>query len=114
MIPAAAVLLSETAGDALASLEADTRDKSQAIARRARALRSILLADCLHGEVVRKSAIPKALRARYDLTNLYVEDLPGFWRLLHTVAKVDSRRVIIVVEIVGHKAYSQWFPGRRD
>ena len=77
MIPASAVLLSDRAAESLAALEAAPAHDSSAIARRARALKPVLLVDCLHGEVVRKNSIPRSLRERYGLENLYVEDLPG-------------------------------------
>lgn len=113
MIPASAVLLSDDASEALAYLEADSKPMSRTISRRARGFKPILLADCLHGEVVRKTAIPKSLREKHGLTNLYVEDLPDFWRLLYTVVKQEARRTIVIVEIGSHKDYSRWFPGRR-
>lgn len=113
MIPANAVLLSDRADAALRALETDTAPRSQAIVRRARAIKPVLLVDCLHGEVIRKSAIPRGLRARYDLGNLYVEDLPSFWRLLYTIVNRGGRRVIVVIEIVSHQEYGRWFPGRR-
>jgi hypothetical protein len=112
-IPATAVVLSDSASNALKRLEASTSPQDLSIARRARDLRPILLVDCLHGEVVRKSWIPRDLRARHGLENLYVEDLPDFWRLLYTIVRRDGRRVIVVVEIVSHKEYDRWFPGRR-
>jgi len=113
MIPASAVLLSESATEALDSLDADSSPRARAIAGRARAYRPILLVDCLHGEVVRKNAIPKSLREKHGLTNLYVEDLPDFCRMLYTVVKHNGTRTIVVVEIVNHQTYSRWFPGRR-
>jgi hypothetical protein len=103
MTPASAVLLSDSASEALADLEADPKPNSRTIARRARAFKPILLVDCLHGEVVRKSAIPKSLREKHGLTNLYVEDIPDFLRLLHTVVKQAAKRTIVIVEIVSHK-----------
>jgi hypothetical protein len=112
MLPASAVLLSESASRALAALEAASSSNARAVARRARALKPILLMDCLHGEVVKGSALPRGLRVKYDLSNLFVEDLPDFWRLLYTVVKQDARRVVVVVEIVSHRDYSRWFPGR--
>ena len=112
MFPASEILLAEAAGKTLDALEASSSPKGRPIARRVRDLKLILLADCLHGEVVRKSAIPSSLRAKYGLENLYVEDLPDFWRLLYTVVKSEGRRIIVVVEIVNHKNYSRWFPGR--
>lgn len=113
MLPAAAVLLSESAGQTFDRLESSSNSSEQAVARRARALKPLLLVDCLHGEVVRKSAIPPALKARYGLDNMYVEDLPSFWRLLYTIVKIDGRRTVVIVERVSHRTYNKWFPGRR-
>jgi hypothetical protein len=112
MIPASEVVLTDSAADTLDALEASSSDDSRAIARRARALRPILLQDCLHGEVVRKPAIPRGLRAKYGLENLYVADLPSFWRLLYTIVRREGRRIVLVVDIVNHKDYDRWFPGR--
>lgn len=106
------VVLSEAAAAALADLESSTDPKAKATARRVRALRPILLSDCLHGEVVRPSKIPKALATRYPLGNLYVEDLPSFWRLLYTISQAGNERHVVVVEIVDHRQYDKWFPNR--
>ncbi len=113
MIPARAIVLSDAAGAALSALEGGSTPGYIAIVRRVHAIKPVLLVDCLHGEVVRRSALPRALQAKYGLENLYVEDLPGFWRLLYTIVKRSGQRVIVVVEIVYHKRYSRWFPGRR-
>jgi hypothetical protein len=113
MIPANAVLLSDSASQSLVALDTDASPKGRAIARRARAFKPILLVDCLHGEVVRKNAIPRSLREKHGLTNLYVEDLPDFWRMLYTIVKQNAMRTIVIVEIVSHKDYNRWFPGRR-
>ena len=113
MIPAKEVRLSGRAGTALDALEESFSPEFRTVARRVHALKPVLLADCLHGEVVRKSAIPAPLRRQYGLENLYVEDLPGFWRLLYTVVRIEGDRIVVVLEIVDHRAYSRWFPGRR-
>ena len=113
MIPASAVLPSDTASEALECLEANPKPASRAIARRARASKPILMADCLRGEVVRKSTIPTSLREKHGLTNLYVEDIPDFLRLPYTIVKQEATRTIVIVESVSHKDPSRWFPGRR-
>ena len=113
MIPAKEVRLSGQAGTALDALGESFSPELRTVARRVHALKPVLLADCLHGEVVRKSAIPAPLRRQYGLENLYVEDLPGFWRLLYTVVRIEGDRIVVVLEIVDHRAYSRWFPGRR-
>jgi hypothetical protein len=96
----------------LEALEARRDKEAASVAKRARGLRGVLLADCLHGEVVKKERIPRALRDRLHLENLYVEDLPGFWRLLYTVARDRGERYVVVVRIVDHATYSAWFGGR--
>ena len=82
------------------------------IVRRIRALKPILLADCLHGEVVNGDGMPKALKDRHGLENLFVEDLPSFCRLLYTIVRDRGERHIVVVEIVDHRTYDGWFRGR--
>lgn len=114
MVGAHEVLLSEAADAALRRLdrrEAEGDRKAAAIARRVRALRPVLLANALHGEVARRP-LPRELVARHGLANLYVEDLPDYWRLLYTIARLDGRAVVIVVEIVDHATYDRWFHGR--
>ncbi len=106
------IVLSSAAAQALEALEESSDASSASSARRIRALKPILLADCLHGEVVKKDRIPKALRNTYGLENLCVEDLPSFWRLLYTIARDRGERYIVIVEIVNHETYSRWFPGR--
>jgi len=106
------IVLSPAAAERLGGLEESSDRTSTSIARRIRALKPILVADCLHGEVVKKDRIPKLLKDRYGLENLFVEDLPSFWRLLYTIVRDRGERYIVVVEIVDHKAYDWWFPGR--
>lgn len=113
MIPAKEIRLSQRAGNSLDALEESSSPELRTVAKRVHALKPVLLADCLHGEVVGKSAIPAPLRREYGLENLYVEDLPSFWRLLYTVVRADGERILVVLEIVDHRAYSRWFPGRR-
>lgn len=106
------IVLSPSAARSLERLQRGADPPAASIARRVRALRPILLVDCLHGEVVKKGRIPKVLRDNYGLENLYIEDLPSFWRLLYTIVRDRGERYIVVVEIVDHGTYSRWFPGR--
>lgn len=106
------IVLTESAAGALERLETSSNPSHLSVARRARALRPVLLADCPHGEVVRKELIPKVLRERYGVENLFVEDLPSFWRVLYTIVRDRGQRFIVIVEIVDHRQYDRWFPGR--
>ena len=106
------IVLSSSATESLEELQASSDPNSASIGRRIRAVKPILLADCLHGEVVKGDRIPKALRDRHGLENLFVEDLPSFWRLLYTVVRDRGERYIVVVEIVDRRTYDRWFRRR--
>jgi len=106
------IVLSSSAAESLERLQTSSDPSSSSILRRIRALKPILLADCLHGEVVKGDRIPKALKDRHGVENLFVEDLPSFWRLLYTVARDRGERYIVVVEIVDHRTYDGWFRRR--
>lgn len=107
------VVLSPSAEDALRRLEAaEAGSPGRTVAKRVRQLGTLLRSDCLHGEVVKKRLLPRALVEKYRVGNMYVEDLPGFWRLLYSIAHAGPDRFVIVLEIVDHPAYDRWFPGR--
>jgi hypothetical protein len=112
-LPAADVVLTEDADKVLSTLETSRDRGLRAIARRIRAYRPLLLVDCLHGEVVRRGSIPSELVRRYGVENLYVEDLPSFWRLLYTVVRRNSDRHVVILAIISHRDYSKLFPGRQ-
>ena len=107
------VILGVDAQRAYDNLNGSHDHDSVSIVRRVKNLKLILLADCLYGEVVKKGRIPNALRLRHGLENLYVCDLPSYWRLLYTIVRVGDKPCIVVVEIVDHDAYNKWFPSDR-
>ncbi len=109
---AKSLILTDNASQALEKLETSREPPSSSIARRVRALKPILLSDCLHGEVVKREMIPPDLRKKYGVENLFVEDLPSFWRLMYTIVRDRGERYIVVIEIVDHRKYDKWFPSR--
>jgi hypothetical protein len=114
-IPADEIVLSDNAQASLDSLESSDRQKasvSASIAKRARGYRDTLLRDCQHGEVVRKSRIPRYFREVYGIENLYVEDLPNFWRMMYTIVKAGGKRLVVILEIVDHESCDRLFQFR--
>jgi hypothetical protein len=110
--PVTDVLLHDDAFADLAQLDL-AKDKTSVTNRtKARALRGVLLKDPLHGEVVPRKKIPRALKERYGLDNLYVEDLADFWRLLYTIQKEAGQAFVTVLRIVDHGQYDKWFPSK--
>jgi hypothetical protein len=106
------VILTDTAVAQLDSLAASPDPRHQSVVRRVHSLKAALLTDALHGEVVPPPRIPRALVAKHGVENLYVVDLPSFWRLLYTLVRYDRGRVVAILEIVDHRVYDRWFPGR--
>jgi hypothetical protein len=104
--------LVENAARQFDELKASRDPRHQSIVRRVLALKPILLADALHGDVVTPAKIPGTLISKHHIENLYVEDLSSYWRLLYTLTRESSERVIAVIEIVDHKQYDKWFPNR--
>ncbi len=73
----------------------------------------VLVQDFQHGEVVRRPRIPPKLIARFGIGNLYVEDLPGFHRMLYTVEGTESSVIVIVLAVLDHREYDRLFGFRR-
>lgn len=104
------VIRSDAAKKAIETLIASKDKPSASILRAVRAIETRLKVDCLCGEVVKKSQIPAALKTKYGIENLYMGDLPSFWRLLYTIARDGITRYVIILEIVDHDDYNKWFP----
>jgi len=69
-----------------------------------------LAMDPTAGDNVRKALIPRDLKRRFGVENLWRVELPGGWRLLFTiVAKVDVRPEVRVLRILTHKEYDRIF-----
>jgi hypothetical protein len=109
------VVLSEAADAAVASLLKDPSKEVASILRRIHALRAQLRTDCQAGEVI-PMPLGKAARPIQErhvpLTNLYCQDLPGFWRMLYTIVRARGSRSVVILEIVDHRQYDKWFPNR--
>lgn len=109
------VIYSDEAEQARELLRGSSKPDHASIARRLDYLEQRLLEDCQAGEVI-PFPLHKKARPLEDghspLHNLYCCDLPSFWRLLYTIIKDGTIRIVYVLEIVDHRAYSKWFPGR--
>lgn len=60
------------------------------------------------GRNVPKNLIPKKLVVM-GVTNLFRNDLPDGWRLLHTVLEVDGQQAVIELEALSHADYDDLF-----
>jgi len=62
--------------------------------------------DAQWGEVIRP--VPRYFAERYEAENLYCVDLASFHRVFYTM----DHREVILLDIVDHRTYDKWFPGR--
>jgi mRNA-degrading endonuclease HigB of HigAB toxin-antitoxin module len=65
------------------------------------------------GEHTKKQLIPKKLILTYAITNLFVVDLPRFWRLLYTIESSPEQTTIFILYILTHDEYNKLFGFRK-
>lgn len=69
-----------------------------------------LLADNpFYGENAKKKQLPPYYIKKYDAQNLYIADLPLFWRMVYTIKGSKVEIVCIVLDIFDHNGYNKVF-----
>lgn len=60
-------------------------------------------------------SVPKALiqRSGYNVSNLWVADLTGYWRMLYTLKGSKVEVLCFVIEIIDHGRYDKIFGYRK-
>ena len=62
------------------------------------------------GRNVKKELIPRKLIEKYELTNLWIYDLPNGWRLLYSVTSGGEIEIIaVILDWMNHKDYNRLF-----
>ena len=61
------------------------------------------------GRNVKKELIPKKLIAKYNLTALWIYDLPNGWRLLYSIAPGEIEIIAAILNWMNHKDYEKLF-----
>lgn len=77
----------------------------------------LLKANYDYGDHVPKNLIPRKYRLDYGVTNLYVVDLAGYWRLIYTIKQTqrDETQIEIItiyldiLDLIDHKKYDKIF-----
>jgi hypothetical protein len=72
--------------------------------------RDRLAEDPTAGDNIQKDRIPRDLKRRFGIDNLWRAELPGGWRALYTiVARVDVRPEVRILRLLSHKEYDRLF-----
>ena len=65
--------------------------------------------DAFFGRRVKKELIPKELKIKYNINNLWIYDLSGGWRLIYSLVNDDIELISIVLYWMNHKDYERLF-----
>lgn len=69
----------------------------------------ILTANPFYGENAKKDLIPKEYRQKYDADNLFIADLPDYWRMIYTLESDEIEIIAFVLDIINHDGYNKKF-----
>ena len=61
------------------------------------------------GRNVKKSLIPKELKQKYGIDNLWIYNLRKDWRLLYSVGRDEIELIAVILDWMNHKDYEKLF-----
>jgi len=66
-----------------------------------------------YGENAKKDLIPREYRQKYDADNLFIVDLPDYWRMIYTLESDEIEIIAFVLDIIDHNQYNKKFGFRK-
>ena len=76
------------------------------------ALRNIK-ADYKYGDLIPRDLIPKEYKQKYDAANLFIVDLPDYWRMIYTLESDEIEIIAFILEYMDHDRYNKLFGYRK-
>ena len=73
----------------------------------------VIVNNPFYGENAKKDLIPKEYRQKYDADNLFIADLPDYWRMIYTLESDEIEIIAFVLDIVDHDEYNKKFKFRK-
>lgn len=73
----------------------------------------IIINNPFYGENAKKGLIPKEYRQKYDADNLFIVDLPDYWRMIYTLESDEIEIIAFVLDIIDHNKYNKKFGFRK-
>ena len=73
----------------------------------------IIINNPFYGENAKKDLIPKEYRQKYDAENLFIADLPDYWRMIYTLESDEIEIIAFVLDIIDHDEYNKKFGFRK-
>lgn len=69
----------------------------------------ILCENPFYGENAKKSLIPRNYIEKYDASNIFIADLPDYWRLVYTLESDEIEIIAFILDIFDHDTYNKKF-----
>ena len=69
----------------------------------------VIISNPFYGENAKKDLIPKEYRQKYDANNLFIADLPDYWRMIYTLESDEIEIIAFVLDIIDHDEYNKKF-----
>ena len=73
----------------------------------------VIVNNPFYGENAKKDLIPKEYRQKYDVGNLFIADLPDYWRMIYTLESDEIEIIAFVLDIIDHDKYNKKFKFRK-
>ncbi|MBI2657745.1 hypothetical protein HYX08_03565 [Candidatus Woesearchaeota archaeon] len=73
----------------------------------------VIVNNPFYGENAKKDLIPKEYRQKYDVGNLFIADLPDYWRMIYTLESDEIEIITFVLDIIDHDEYNKKFKFRK-
>jgi Txe/YoeB family toxin of Txe-Axe toxin-antitoxin module len=69
----------------------------------------LITSNPFYGENAKKALIPRAYVNQYDVTNIFIADLPDYWRLIYTLESDEIQIIAFVLDIFDPEEYNKKF-----
>ena len=73
----------------------------------------VIINNPFYGENAKKDLIPKEYKQKYDVDNLFIADLPDYWRMIYTLESDEIEIIAFVLDIIDHEQYNKKFKFRK-
>ena len=73
----------------------------------------VIINNPFYGENAKKDLIPKEYQKKYDAKNLFIADLPDYWRMIYTLESDEIEIIAFVLDIIDHNEYNKKFKFRK-
>ena len=73
----------------------------------------VIVSNPFYGENSKKDLIPKEYRQKYDATNLFIVDLPDYWRMVYTLESDEIEIIAFILDVIDHDEYNKKFGFRK-